>query len=172
MKKIASLKFLLLSVCLIVFTSGNIYSQSAREKRKMEEAAKLKTALDSMNFVFRAESVLPLGTADIASDGYQVIITATQVDSYLPYFGAEHTVNYDKSAATPLEFTSTGFSYSITPRKKGGWDITIATKDVAEPKTLLFTVFENGVTTLHANSNNRHALTFTGYVMPGKGKKK
>ena len=47
--------------------------------------------------------------------------------SYLPYFGGLLLLVDPTESA--LNFTSTNFSYTVMPRKKGGWDVAVKPKD-------------------------------------------
>jgi hypothetical protein len=174
MKKAFALKVLLLSaVMLTIISTGTVFSQSKKEIRKKERAAALRSAIvDSQHYVFRAETAIPSrGFIHNLSYGYEVVISAKKIDSYLPYFGIAYTSDYG-ATTSPLEFISTDFTYAIANGKKGGWEITIQTKDTKDFKKLYFTVFENGSASLQVVGNDRQPISFNGTAEPFKEGKK
>lgn len=166
-------KTLFVIICLFAFTSFNeSFSQDAKAEKKKQEAAKIKSVVvDSQHYVFLAQTAIPMGLASRQlTYGYEIVISKTKVVSYLPYFGRAYTADYG-ATTSPLDFTSTDFTYSITNRKKGGWDVMIETKDVKDTKKMAFTIFENSAATLQVTSNNRQPISFNGQVEAVKPKK-
>jgi len=166
MKHIKYFRFLFIT-CLSLVT----FSQCLTAQKNEEDDAKkiaFKNMVDSQNFVFEAQSVTPLrGNFRNLTSSYDVTVTKDTLISYLPYFGRAYNppINQTQSA---LDFTSTNFSYSVSPHKKNGWDIVIKPKDKTEIQQYLFTVFDNGNASLNVTSSSRDAITFNGYV---RGKK-
>ena len=118
---------LLIITCFLL----SIFSQSAMaQKNKKSDTQKMafKNMVDSQHFVFQAQSVTPLrGNFRNLTSLYDVRVTKDSLISYLPYFGQAYTVPIDQTKSS-LDFTSTRFSYSVSPHKKDGWNITIKPK--------------------------------------------
>ncbi len=148
---------------------NNLQAQSAKEIRKKEQAARIRTAVaDSQHFVFRPQAAIPAsGGMRNLSYGYELIVSLQKIDSYLPFFGIAYTAEYG-STKSPLEFISEKFTYTLATRKKGGWDIIINTKDTKDPKRLILNIFENGAASLQVSSNDRQPISFNGFVEPFK----
>ena len=109
-------------------------------------------------------------TRQLTSD-YDVKITKTQVVSYLPYYGRAYTAPTDPSQGG-IQFTSKDFDYTVTPRKKGGWDIQIKPKDYRDVQQFNFNVTESGYASLQVTSTNRQSISFNGYITANKARKK
>lgn len=144
---------------LIVFAGVNSHGLLAQDKKLA-----IKNMVDSGQFVFHAQTALPTsGPSRQLTSEYDVRVSKNSVVSHLPYFGRAYSVPYGSSDGG-FNFTSKDFSYTPKPRKKGGWDISIKPKDVADVREFLLTVSENGYGTLQALSNNRRPISFTGYI--------
>jgi hypothetical protein len=50
------------------------------------------------------------------------------INAYLPFYGKAYSIPYGSNEGG-IKFTSTDFNYTLTPKKKGSWDITIIPKD-------------------------------------------
>ena len=98
---------------------------------------------------------------------YDLKIKPDTIDSDLPYFGRAYTAPIDPADAG-IDFTSVKFDYNIVPGKKGGWEITIKPKDVTDINGMYLSISENGYALLRVNSNNRQAISFTGYIADKK----
>jgi hypothetical protein len=145
--------FLFLSV---ILCANLLYAQ--------DKKAGIKNAVETRQFIFKAETALPLsgGARQLTAD-YELKISRTSVTSYLPYFGRAYSADYN-STQGGINFTSTKFNYSTNPGKKGGWDIDIKPKDVNDTRELSLSISENGYATLQVTSTNRQAISFTGYI--------
>ena len=124
----------------------------------------VKNLVDSGEFIFHAQTAMPSSgpTKQLTSE-YDVRVSKNSIQSHLPYFGRAYSAPYG-SGDGGFNFTSKQFSYLSKTRKKGGWEISIKPKDVADVREFVVTVSENGYGTLQAMSNNRQPISFTGYV--------
>ena len=159
---------ILLVTCLAVVT---FIPYSAAQKNTDKDDAKraaFKNMVDSQQFVFVAQSVNPLrGRFRNLTSEYDVRVSQDTMVSYLPYFGRAYSAPIDPSKSG-LEFKSTDFSYSVTPRKKNGWDVLIKPKDYRDVQQFRFTINENGSANLDVTSISRDPISFNGYIKPGK----
>lgn len=145
--------------------------------------------VQDQDFVFQATSAMPMANADVnrvlsrlnnpggagninlSGSQYDLTIKKDSIVAYLPYYGRAYTstMNPDDSG---IKFKSKNFSYSNTKRKKGGWIISILTKDVKDNQRMTLNVSENGYATLNVTSNNRQPISFYGYISEPKKEKK
>ncbi len=166
MKHAKYFQLVLVIFLLIISFSTNVAAQSASKSDSLK--SDFKNMVDSQRFVFEAQSVNPLrGNFRNLTSPYDVSVTKDTLRSYLPYFGRAHNPSYGSSQSA-LDFTSTDFSYSVTPNKKGGWNIAIKPKDKTDIQEYLFTVFDNGNASLNVTSTSRDAISFNGYVRAKK----
>lgn len=137
-------------------------------QNKKDKKAQIKSIVEAQNYVFKAQSALPTSgaTRQLTSD-YDLRISKDTILSDLPYFGRAYTAPLNPSEG-PLRFTSTDFQYSVTNRKKGGWDVTITPKDVQDPRQLNMSIFDNGTASVIVTSYNRQPISFNGYVTARK----
>src|SRR6266478_4179213 len=124
----------------------------------------IKNIIEAKEYIFHAQAALPSSgpTRQLTSE-YDLKVSKNSVVSFLPFFGRAYSLPYG-STEGGFNFTSTKFDYSVTNRKKGGWEISIKPKDVADFREFSLTVSENGYGTLQVISNNRQPISFTGYI--------
>src|SRR4051794_24283983 len=108
------LLFLMLGV-LIVNTSS---TQNAKKNRQKEIATSIESLLNSKNYVFKAQTVLPTrGSVRQLTSEYDLRVLGDSIVAYLPYFGRAYTAPVDPTAGG-IQFTSTNFDYNIEQKKK------------------------------------------------------
>jgi hypothetical protein len=135
----------------------------AQKKLSAKETA-IKNFLDSRRYVFYAESVNPSsGRQRFLTSEYKVTVLKDSVISDLPYFGRAYTAPVGTTDGG-IKFTSVDFDYTITPGKKGRWDINIKPKDGQDVQNMTFTIYDNGKAYLNVNSNNRQSISFNGHI--------
>ena len=128
------------------------------------EGEKVREALESKNFVFKAEFVSPQrGTTRPLTPEYDLKVNEEKLVSFLPYFGRAFIAPVDPSRG-PIQFTSEKFDYKWTKQKKNRWEVTIIPRDVSDVRELFLTIFDNGRASLRVNSNSRESISFTGYI--------
>jgi hypothetical protein len=134
------------------------------QKSDSAKVASTKKLVDSQHYIFYAESATPMsGRQRFLTPGNTVKISKDTVVCDLPYFGRVYTSSVNTTDGG-IKFTSSSFNYTAEARKKGGWDVTIKTKDVTDTQTLTITIYENGKAYLQARSNNRQSISYNGYV--------
>ncbi len=162
---IGFLVFLLFALPAVSMAQGN-------NSKKDSKADMIKSLVADQRYVFNAETALPLsGGLRQLNGGYELIITKDTVTSYLPYFGKAYIAPINPSQGG-IQFTSAKFTYTVTERKKGGWDIVIKPLDVQDPRQLNLFISENGYAVLQVTSNNRQAISFNGSVYAISTRKK
>ena len=164
----------LLPFALIVIVATTICGCSNTRKILAEpplDSVALKNMIDSQNFIFIARYVTPItGRRRDLTPGYELSISKDSLISYLPFFGRGYTAPISPSDVD-FDFTSTKFTYSITPARRG-WNISIKTKDKMYVQELYFRVFDNTSASLNITNMDRSAISYDGYITRRKLKEK
>ena len=145
-----------------------IFSQYCTAQTNTDEKDSKKTAfknmVDSQHFTFVAQSVTPLrGRFRNLTSAYDVRLFKDSMISFLPYFGRAYSPPLN-ATESPLNFTSTDFTYKVSPRKKNGWDVIIKPNDKSEVQQFSFTIFSNGTASLNVVSTSKDPISFNGYI--------
>lgn len=149
---------------LIVLAFSSVSAQ-AQQLNKTE----VKQAIDSKNFVFKAQTVLPMtGMSRYLTTEYDVKLLGDSVVAYLPYFGRAYSVTYGEGGG--IDFTSSKFDYKVEQRRKGGWNVTVTPEDTRDVRQLSLAISENGYATLQVISNNKQPISYNGYITERKRK--
>jgi hypothetical protein len=131
-----------------------------------DKTAAIKALVESGKFLFRPMTVLPIHgqVRQLTSDFDMTVTVPGKIVSNLPYYGRAYTPI--DPAKGGMDFTTTKFDYKITPRKKGGWEITIKPKDLqGDVEQLYLSITQDGYATLQVTSSNRDAISYNGSVM-------
>jgi hypothetical protein len=146
---------------LLVISSASAMAQDT-------DAVGVQLAVQSKNFIFKAESVTPQrGSTRHLTPEYEIVIKPDTIISYLPYFGRSYSAPIDPSEGG-IKFTSSDFEYTIGKKKKKSWEITVKLKDVSDVQNMYFSIFENGSASVRVVSNKRESISFNGTVQEGK----
>jgi uncharacterized protein DUF4251 len=133
-------------------------------------AQSVQPLIDSQSFVFSAQTVQPLrsGARPINTGNYSLRVTRDSIVCALPYFGNSNSANLDL-AQNILNFRSIKFKYSVTPRKKDSWKVSIKPRDNPYVDQLVLIVGSDGFTTLNIDLTGYDSISFNGAVVaPGK----
>lgn len=147
-------------------------SLTASAQSKEQKQQELKQLLDSKKFVFTAESATPMGGGNIrlTSSYYQVRFLVDSLNSFLPYFGTAFRSEFGRTES-PLNFTSSDFTYDAKIDKNGGRIITIKINSPQDPDLITLSVTPGGYGTLSVNSVNRQPISFYGFITEPKERK-
>lgn len=160
-----------------LITTGLTTTISAQQKetRAAKEAAKaaeVKGWIDAKQYVFVPQSAIPMGGRVVQLTGeFFLAVSPDSLVSYLPYYGRAYTAPIDPTKNS-MDFKSKSFDYTSTPRKKGGWDITIRPKDNRDVATINLTVGESGYGTLQVTSNSKQPISYNGVLREKRAKSK
>jgi hypothetical protein len=168
--KQSTIKFL----AVFIFLSLLLFQCSSSKKTVNESAplhaADIKSMVDNQQFIFVAERVNPLrGRSRILTSEYDVSVKKDSLVSYLPYFGRAYQAPINP-AEGGIQFTSTRYSYDVSPNRKNGWDVNIKPGDYQDVQQLSFSIFDNGSATLNVTSTYKDPISFGGYVKKIKSK--
>lgn len=81
----------------------------------------------------------------------------------LPYMGRVYQPTLGSSDGG-LKFSSRKFTFESKPRKKGGWMLTLDTKDLPNNRRFSITVFEDGNASMSVNCSDRQSVSYRGYL--------
>ncbi|HVU56865.1 MAG TPA: DUF4251 domain-containing protein [Puia sp.] len=128
------------------------------------KTAAIKALVDSQNYVFVAQSALPMsGRVRQLTSDYDLRVTKSSIVSYLPYFGRAYTAPIDPTKGG-IQFTSKDFEYTAKPRDKGGWDVSIKPKDYRDVQQMSLSISSTGYATLQVTSTSRQPISFNGII--------
>jgi hypothetical protein len=149
-------------------TTSSAQTEPSVPDKKTSRQILLKNSVDSQEYIFRAQTALPMGggSRQLTSD-YDLKISKGSIVSYLPYYGRAYTAPMDLKGGG-IEFTSKDFSYTVAPGKKGGWEIQVKPGDVRDVQQLSLRISENGYASLSVISTSRQPISFNGIVTPLK----
>ena len=155
----------------LIFCGRPANAQDTKKDKDAAKAAAIKNLVDSQNYVFIAQSAMPMsGTIRQLTPDYDLKVSKTSIVSYLPYFGRAYTAPIDPTKGG-IQFTSKDFQYTTTPRKAGGWDVLIKPKDYRDVQQMTLSITESGYATLQVTSTSRQPISFNGYVKAPRAKK-
>jgi len=157
----------------LLFIAGTTNAQQTdKQAKEQAKAASIKSKIDAQRYTFVAQYAQPLrgGQKYLTSD-YDLKVRKDSVIAYLPYFGRAYMDVPYGATDDGVKFTSTKFTYVVTPKKKGGWTITITLHDVKRTSKLNIDVFTNGTASVQALSNGRDVISFSGYIKDDEKKK-
>jgi len=183
-----NLKYILLIAGLL--TGGMSMAQTqdstkktTRKERKAMKAEEVKKLLENKAFTFKAEFADPLGGTitningrpfNLSPDGsgrivlnynYDVRIKPDSVVSFLPYYGrVTMSAGYGTNTDNGVQFTSTKFGYESKAGKNDFTTIVITPKDAKYTNRMILDVSSNGTATLQVLSNNKNAISYSGYI--------
>ncbi len=158
----------ILLLFLIIGAAAPAQSPSKEEKQQAQQA-QIKALVDSQHYTFDAQIAMPMNghTVQLTGEYYDLEIGKTTILSYLPYYGRAYSAPLDPARAG-IQFTSKDFDYTATPKKKGGWDVLIKTKDMQDAWQLSLNITADGYATLQVNGGNRQPISFSGTIVPTK----
>jgi hypothetical protein len=122
-------------------------------------------AITSRQFTFIAQTALPAtGTVRQLSGGdYDIKVADQKVDVYLPFFGRAYVAPINP-AEGGFKFTTSDFTYTASPARRGGWNISIKPNDVKDVRELTLSISKSGYGLARIMSNSRQTMAFNGYI--------
>lgn len=167
-----------LSILLVLFCflSMGCFAQEKTKKelkaeKELEKQKEIKTLIDSKNFLFEAQKVIPQGGGFIILDynTYFLKFNTEKTTCDLPFFGRAYNISYGGDGG--IKFEGTPEKIQIEKRKKN-YIIKATVKGKNDVYDLMFTVFFDGGTTLSITSNNRASISYDGEIRSYKTDKK
>lgn len=170
MKQQENIRLLPLYIISLLFLF--IISSCSATKQPIEvigaSAPEVEEAIKSDKWIFIANQAMPQrGRSQMLTTRYSVLCNKDTLISALPYFGRAYTAPIGENTS-PLNFKSTGFSFTRKEVGNGKWNITIKPNDYRDVQSYIFTLFSNGSAQLGVQLTNRSTISFSGTVMPVK----
>ena len=148
----------------MVFLSIVLINCSSSRNTTTLEKGMIEEMIRNQSFIFVAERMNPLrGRSRILTSSYDVRVNNDSLVSFLPYFGRAYSAPIDPTKVG-TQFTSTNFTYQVGKEKNNRWLISITPKDVSTIQQLLFTIFDNGTTSLSITSTSKDQISYEGYL--------
>lgn len=131
----------------------------------------IKALIEGKRYVFQAQMAQPTRSTSRQLTGeYELRVAGDSLIAQLPYFGRAYQAPMDMRGGG-IDFTTTDYSYSIGPKRKGRWNITFDPKGKSDVRSMMLSVSEDGYASLQVLSNNRDPITFTGIVVARSGRR-
>jgi hypothetical protein len=126
---------------------------------------RLAALIKAQDYAFSAQTALPLGgrTKNLTPGYYDLKISKDTIACDLPYYGRAYAAP-SPSGGGGLKFTSTKFTYTVTPGKKSGWNIAIKFSDAGDVTQMYMNIGADGYANLQVTSINRQAIGFNGII--------
>src|ERR671912_527219 len=103
-----SMKYLLYFSFILMILG--FYPENAKAQ-KMDKST-IKELVESKNFIFKVQTVMPAGSSNIqVTSDYDIKLIGDSLVSYLPYFGRAYSADYGQPGG--INFTSTEFQYNL-----------------------------------------------------------
>lgn len=136
-------------------------SRIQAQNLKPEQVEKM---LDTKHFSFEPLTMIPQsgGTKQL-THGFSLKISGDSLNCYLPYFGQAYSASIGTNDAG-FNFTSNQFDYSVVPKKKDSYQITIKVNNKTSNPIFNITVYNNGTAYVQANSNDKQTISYNGYL--------
>ncbi|PTQ96971.1 uncharacterized protein DUF4251 [Mucilaginibacter yixingensis] len=162
-----------LFVVLAITAGMNVAHAQNKKKAYSEQENIIMRALDMKNYTFNAQSANPMRGTTINLTGINDLrIKKDSIIAYLPYYGRAYMGVAYNPTESPLQFTSTKFTYSSVTKKNDNREITIKLQDSKEIRQIIISTSLNGYATVTVTSNNRDPITFYGTLEETKADKK
>ena len=149
---------------LTILTGLQVVGQSDADQKKQEQAAQLKSWIESKQFSFHAISATSMkGRTRQLTGEYFLKLDKDSLQVSLPYYGRSYTTSYPPTDLS-VEFTTTDFSYESANAKKGGWEIEIKPKNENNASKIYLSITSSGYCTVRVQSNSREPISYYGTI--------
>lgn len=159
-------KYILLPAILFCIALGNVGAQNealASKKVSNTEQTKVDALLESKDFEFVANTVLPLGQPpkNLVGSDYSVTFSPEMIVGNMPYYGRAYRtlIGRDKG----MRFKGAPKNFSVDKKDKG-FEINTTVEGENETYALLLTVSNSGFATLSITTNNRYTINYQGEI--------
>lgn len=163
-------------VSVVILFCTQAVSAQGKKEREAAKAEKIKSLLQSQNYVFEANYVIPMtGNSKSLTYGYDLTVSKDTVSAYLPYYGRVTLPPVDPTDGG-VKFTSTSFSYKSTVDKKGSYNIVITPNEhndrgAKDVRYIRLNIGSTGYASLQVVSNNRDPISYNGIIVERKPRK-
>jgi len=144
-----------------ILTFALIAIAASGQDSKSDTGGDVKTCVENRKYVFLAEQAMPMKGGMVSlTPSYTFKVSGDTIVCDLPYYGRVYQSTYGSDGG--LKFTSVDFDYKSEVKKKGGWDISIKTKDLSNNCQLRLTIFNDGSSSLNVTASDRQSISYRG----------
>lgn len=160
------LQMLILVFVVFSFADGIAQEKTKKElkeERKLEKQKKIALLVESKEFVFEVNRVIPQGGRTVnVTTYYSVEFHPNLINSHLPFFGRGLSgIGYGGDDGMSFEGEPSVFTIETT---KKGFDLKAVVKGKNDVFNLLFNVYSEGNAFLTITSNNRSPISYDGDI--------
>ena len=155
--------FVPLLAAALAMTGCGVMTHETREERAVREAREAQMVVDNLqrgDFTIRIDRMYPLRGASKSVTNYSVTVKDGELTSYLPFIGQAWRVPYGGGHA--LNFKADVGSYQVVQTRKDSYEVRLYVKTDEDEHLYLFTVFDNGRSSLEVQSCNRDRISYSG----------
>lgn len=159
--------WVLLSLLSIPVTAQEKTKKELKAERTIQKQKEIQSLIESVNFVFNAEKLIPQGGGLRILDYniYFVKFSTENAVGDLPFFGRAFNIPYGGDGG--IKFEGKPEKIKIEKKKKS-YIVKATVKGKDDIYDLMFSVFFDGGTTLSVNSNKRASISYDGNITAPK----
>lgn len=158
-----------IALLFLFFSNANAIAQEKtkkqlKEEAKIEKQKQIALLVDSKEFVFYPNSVMPQGGRNIILNdaSYSMEFHPNLIKSYLPFFGRGYSgVAY--GGGNGMEFEGKPTVYTVEKTKKA-YLIKVDVKGERDSYNIMLSVYFEGSAYLSVSSNNRSSISYDGEI--------
>ncbi|WP_417940172.1 DUF4251 domain-containing protein [Flavobacterium sp. RS13.1] len=159
--------FVLTAISFFLTISGSAQEKSRKNlkaERQLKKQKEMESLINSKNFVFEAQKVIPQGgrLLNLDYNRYFLKFNEAKTTCDLPFFGRGFNVPYGGGDGG-IKFEGVPENIAIEKKKKS-YNIKATVKGKDDFYNLFFTVFLDGSTSLSIDSNNRSSISYDGEI--------
>ena len=157
-------KWMLTLVAAACLTSAcGVFSEtpSERKTREAHEATLVAQNVKAGDFTIDITRMYPLRGSSKSVSSYSVTVKDGKLTSHLPYIGQAWKVKYGGGNALSFDDVEIA-EYQVSTPRKDSYLVRIRVKTDEDDFVYVFTIFENGNTSLDVQSVNRDRISYSG----------
>jgi hypothetical protein len=164
MKTKISVLIVLLSILTFPGLAQEKSKKELKAERELQKQKEIEALINSKNFVFEAQKVMPQGgrLLNLDYNTYLLKFNESKTTCDLPFFGRGFSVPYGGGDGG-IKFEGVPENIKIEKKKKS-YNIKATVKGKDDVYNLFFTVFFDGGASLSVNSNNRSSISYDGEI--------
>ena len=138
-------------------------SADQRRDREAKEAQWVQDRVRSGDFTIDISRMYPVRGTSKPVSSYSVKVHDGMLESYLPYIGQVWHVPY--GGGHGLIFKAAIGTYTVSQDKKDAYEVRLTVKTDEDEHVYMFTIFDNGRTSLDVQSGNRERVSYSGQMV-------
>lgn len=168
MKTKTFISLMLLSFLTLPALAQETSKRELKAKRELQKQKEIEALINSKNFVFEAQKVMPQGgrLLNLDYNTYFLKFNEAKTTCDLPFFGRGFNVPYGGGDGG-IKFEGVPDNIQIEKKKKS-YNIKATVKGKDDVYNLFFSIYFNGGATLSVNSNNRASISYDGEIKAPK----